>query len=145
MTLATPDGQSIPFYKGGYSITAVAFPSRLLGVAVGTGCSSFAQYTDPDYGFTTGISTGTVATSYIPKVLTTFDQGASWQARTNSPELRHGIFPAILRASPSALLCPRRSSLASPLPPSLLPRPSSTPRVLLEPPSSPPRTRPPRT
>lgn len=64
------------FVKGGASITDVYFPSRLVGVAVGAGCSGFfGPYTD-----TNGASFGpSAATSYIPQILLTFDMGQSWQ------------------------------------------------------------------
>lgn len=68
-----------PFFKNGYSITAITFPSRLLGVAVGTGCTTNAGYTDPD--FPTWITPATTNPAFFPTVLATFDQGATWQVR----------------------------------------------------------------
>lgn len=81
MTAFVSGGQYAPlsFWKLGYSVTSVSFPSRLLGVAVGSGCSSNAGYQDPD--FTAWTSVGlTLFPTYVPNILTTFDQGATWQA-----------------------------------------------------------------
>lgn len=78
ITTASGLGYLHPSYKDGSGITAVHFPSRLVGVAVGLGCSNVA--------FTTfdGVDVAAPATStpsYIPTILTTFDQGTSWLVR----------------------------------------------------------------
>lgn len=61
----------------------MSFPSRLLGVAVGTGCTTNAGWTDPD--FPTWTTAASLATSFVPTILTTFDQGATWQVRRTRP------------------------------------------------------------
>lgn len=70
------------FVRGGSSITDVHFPSRLVGIAVGAGCSSFAAYTD-QYGQYFA-APATTPNTFIPSILTTFDMGATWQVGCGS-------------------------------------------------------------
>lgn len=81
---ATADTAGIsPVYKYGSGITSVSFPSRLLGVAVGVGCTFTSAYTNADgVAVAGGAFPGNY--SYTPTVLTTFDQGTTWQARVHA-------------------------------------------------------------
>lgn len=61
-------------------MTDVHFPSRLMGIAVGAGCSASAAYTDSTTGAAVPAVPATVLTSNrIPQILLTFDMGATWQ------------------------------------------------------------------
>lgn len=69
------------FVKGGGSITDVHFPSRLVGIAVGAGCSGGSTaYTDSTTGAAvSAVAVGAASLNYIPQILLTFDMGTTWQ------------------------------------------------------------------
>lgn len=74
-------------------MTHVTFPSRLLGVAVGLGCSYTFTYNTLE-----GVSTGGAAsTVFVPTILTSFDQGFTWQVRYSAALLSTCLRPDVHR------------------------------------------------
>lgn len=94
-------------FKQGAGITDVSFPSRLLGIAVGLSCAAIDIYTNIDTNALTAATTQAVP--YLPSILTTFDQGATWQARLpierrpRIPPLLHELCP--LKVTENLAIC----------------------------------------